>query len=41
MHITVNEHFEWSVQEPGAHPHLFLPTIDWPRFRAPNIIGDY
>jgi hypothetical protein len=41
MHIVVNEHFEWRVQEPGADPHLFLPTIDWPRFRAPNIIEDY
>ena len=41
MHIVVNERLEWRVKERGADPHLFLPTVDWPHFRGPNIIGDY
>lgn len=41
MHITVDEHLKWRVKEDGADPHLFLPSIDWPRFSAPNIIDDY
>jgi hypothetical protein len=41
MHIVVDERLRWRVQEPGAHPLLFMPSIDWPRFRGPNIVGDY
>lgn len=41
MHLVVDERLEWRVKERGADPHLFLPTVDWPRFRGPNIIGDY
>ena len=41
MHILVDERLQWKVREHGADPHLFLPSIDWPTFRAPNIIHDY
>jgi hypothetical protein len=41
MHILVDERLQWRVKESGADPHLFLPSIDWPHFPGPNIIGDY
>ena len=41
MHILVDERLRWRVSEPGAHPRLFLPHIEWQSFRGRNIIGDY
>jgi len=41
MHIVVDERLQWRPMERGSDPHLFMPAIDWPGFRAPNIIGDY
>jgi hypothetical protein len=41
MHIVVDERLQWRVKEPGADPHLFMPSIDWAAFHKRNIIGDY
>ena len=41
MHILVDERLRWRVLDRGADPRLFIPHIDWPAFRGPNIIADY
>jgi len=41
MHIVADQQMRWRVKERGADPQLFLPSVDWPRFRGANIIGDY
>ena len=41
MHILVDERLQWRAKERECDPHLFLPSIDWPRFRGANIITDY
>ena len=41
LHITVDEQLRWRVAERGASPRLFVPRVDWKRFRGANIIGDY
>lgn len=41
MHILVNERLEWRVQEAGADPRIYLPSIDWGTFAGRNIIGDF
>ena len=41
MHLLVDERLRWRVREREANPRLFLPHIDWSRFRGRNIIGDY
>jgi len=41
MHIVVDEQLHWKVRERGANPRVFLPKIDWPTFREPNIINAY
>jgi hypothetical protein len=41
LHILMDEQLRWRVREPKAEPRVFLPHIDWPTFRGPNIINDY
>ena len=41
LHILVDEQLHWRVRDPKANPRVFLPHIDWPSFRGPNIINDY
>jgi hypothetical protein len=41
MNLLVDEQLRWRVRERDADPRLFLPEIDWHRFRGRNIIGDY
>jgi len=41
MHLIVDEKLRWRAREHGADPHLYLPRIDWAKFTARNIIGDY
>ena len=41
LHIVVDEQFRWRVRERSADPRLYLPHIDWRRFRGRNIIGHF
>ena len=38
--VAVDQDLRWRA-DPGPGPLVFEPSIDWARFRAPNIIDDY
>jgi len=41
MHLVVDENFRWRIRERGADPRLYLPHIDWAKFRGQNITHDF
>ena len=41
LRLTVDSDLSWRVMTADAQPLLFVPSVDWDQFRAPNIISDY
>ena len=41
MQITVASDMDIKVRNRGAEPLVFMPSIDWERFREPSIIHAY
>jgi hypothetical protein len=41
LHLTIDSDMQASAREPGAHPLVFLPYVDWKNFTEPNIIDSY
>ncbi len=41
LHLTVSSDLSWRTQSRNARHLLFVPSLDWETFRAPNIIDDY
>ena len=41
LQITVASDMDIKVRDRNAEPLVFMPTIDWTRFREPNIIHAY
>ncbi len=39
--FTVDSDLSWQCHTQDALPLLFVPSLDWESFRAPNIIDDY
>jgi hypothetical protein len=39
--LTVTSDLASSTQTKGTQPLLFVPSVDWEGFQAPNIIDDY
>jgi len=41
LHLKVSSDLSWRSQSKNAKHLLFVPSLDWETFRAPNIIDDY
>ena len=41
LHLTLDSHLHWSIQQPDATPYIFIPDIDWTHFTEPTIIHAY
>ena len=41
LRLTVDTDLSWRVHTEDAQPLLFVPSVDWEGFSAPNIIDDY
>jgi hypothetical protein len=39
--FTIESNLSWRVHREDAQPLLFVPSVDWEGFSAPNIIDDY
>jgi hypothetical protein len=39
--LTVDSDLSWQCHTRDAEPLLFVPSLDWENFKAPNIIQDY
>jgi hypothetical protein len=40
IRVDVDQDLRWSTPD-GLRPLIFEPSVDWSRFRAPNILHDY
>jgi hypothetical protein len=41
LRITLDSDLHWSINEQGATPYIFMPTIDWTHFTASTILDAY
>ncbi|MEE8433692.1 MAG: hypothetical protein V3S64_02790 [bacterium] len=41
IHLTVNEDRSCRVGDPGQHPLMFEPIVNWEEFSGPHIIDAY
>jgi hypothetical protein len=41
LRLNIDSDVSWRVDRGSAQPLLFVPSLDWRAFRAPNIIDDY
>ena len=41
LSLTVASDLSWRIGGENVRPMLFVPSLDWKTFRAPNIINDY
>jgi hypothetical protein len=41
LHITVDSKMQVSVREKEASPLVFMPDVDWSRFKERTIIDSY
>lgn len=41
LRFTVDSDLSWRTHTDDGEPLLFVPSVDWERFDAPNIIDDY
>lgn len=41
LRIDVDQDLRWGTPDPGLRPLVFEPSVDWSRFRGPDILDDY
>ena len=41
LRLNIDSDVSWRVDRRSVQPLLFVPSLDWRAFRAPNIIDDY